>query len=168
MARRRGRVIILKVDSSGNKIKNYKVWRKLHPIDEVFDSYVEWEVWKYLRDNNIAHQSQLTLNLLPGVSTREFQMPRQTKLAKKEGRNTREIKEIAQQGISYTPDYYLPALDVHIEVKGYADELFKMRWKLFKLKGFKGFIVYSVKEFEELYSQLIHEKSLYDNDNSTN
>lgn len=167
MARYRGRVVVLKVDSAGVKIKNYKSWRKTNPDKPVWDSLTEWSVWKYMQDNNIVHTAQVTVDLYPGVVTREFQMPRQTKLAKKEGRSTREIKEVSQQGISYTPDYYLPDLDVYIEVKGFADELFKMRWKLFKLKGFNGFIVYSVKEFEELYTQLIYEKSLLD-DNDTN
>lgn len=160
--RRRGRVIVLKVDSDGNKIKNYAVWRKAHPDSAVFDSKVEWEVWKYMENSSIVNSAQVTLNLLPTVETREFQQPRQTKLAKKEGRNKRELKEVTQQGINYTPDYYLPEFDVYIEVKGYADELFKMRWKLFKLKGFKGFIVYSVEEFKDLYAQLLYEKSLYD------
>ena len=64
------------------------------------------------------------------------------------------IKEVKQRKMEYTPDYYLPQYDVYIEVKGFADEQFKMRWKLFKAKGYKGFIVYSLNEFKELIKQL--------------
>jgi len=56
--------------------------------------------------------------------------------------------------VSQTPDYYLPQYDVYIEVKGFADEQFKMRWKLFKAKGYEGYIVYSLTEFKLLYKQL--------------
>ena len=152
--RARGRVIVSKVDASGVKIKNFKLWRAAHLTSPYFDSKVEWSVWDYMNTAGIAHTAQPSLNLYPTVATEEFQLPRQTKKAKKEGRNTRDIKKVVQQSINYTPDYYLPEFDTYIEVKGYADELFKMRWKLFKLGGHKGFIVYSVDEFKELYSQL--------------
>lgn len=160
MARHRGRVIVQKVDITGKKIKNLAAWIIANPGARYFDSHVEWEVWDYLDTSGIEHQSQVTLNLYPTVKTEEFQQPRQTKKAKKEGRNEREIKEVTQKSINYTPDYYLPEFDTHIEVKGYADELFKMRWKLFKLKGYNGFIVYSLKEFIELYDKLKINSSL--------
>lgn len=151
MARTRGRVIISKVDSSGTKIKNFKTWRALHPAEQVFDSKVEWSVWNYLNNSGIDHQSQTTLELFDQITTREFQQPRKTK---HNPNGTREIKRCIQRKIAYTPDYYLPEFDTYIEVKGYADEVFKLRWKLFKLKGYKGFIVYSLDEFKQLYSQL--------------
>lgn len=164
MARTKGRLIVSKVDSEGVEIKNLKAWRAIHPNEMCFDSKVEWRVWKYLSKSSISHQTQVTLELFPSTKTDEFQQPRQTKKAKKEGRKDREIKEVVQQSINYTPDYYLPEFDVYIEVKGYADELFKLRWKLFKLKGYKGFIVYSVDEFKELYSQLSNSAKFANND----
>jgi len=158
MARYRGRVIISKVDSKGQKIKNYKTWRKKHPRAKAFDSYTEWEVWDYLKKSGINFTEQPEILLFDGITTEEFVKPRQTKKAKKEGRNKREIKESKQQSIKYTPDYYLPEFDVYIEVKGYADDVFKLRWKLFKLKGYAGFVVYSLNEFKDLYKQLKEKK----------
>ena len=160
MARAMGRVIVKKVDVNGKTITNLAKWKVSHPNDEYFDSKVEWEVWKYIEKHGIPHKKQVTLPLFPGVKTQEFQQPRQTKKAKKEGRKTREIKDVSQKPISYTPDYYLPEFDTYIEVKGYADDVFKIRWKLFKLKGYKGFIVYSVEEFDELYRTLRKNKLL--------
>ncbi len=154
MARYRGRVVVYKVDEYGTKIKNLKSWKIKNPSSIYFDSTPEWEVWQYLMESNISHKYQPKLNLLPSISTREFEMPRQTKKAKKEKRNNREIKDIVQKPIGYTPDFYLPDLDLYIEVKGFADDVFKLRWKLFKLQGYDGFIVYSLDEFIELYKQL--------------
>lgn len=154
MARYQGRVVIKKVNEKGIKIKDLSAWLKVNPDGKYFDSYPEWEVWNYLTNNNIKYKEKITLNLFPSTKTLEFQQPRQTKKAKTEGRDGREIKQIVQQSISYTPDYYLPEFDTYIEVKGFADELFKMRWKLFKLKGYKGFVVYSLEEFKDLYNKL--------------
>ncbi len=154
MARYAGRVIVHKVDTQGKTIKNYSAWRKKHPKAQVFDSKVEWEVWDYLRTADIAFESQPSLELFGSITTTEFVKPRQTKKAKKEKRNKRTIKTTVQKPIKYTPDYYLSEFDVYIEVKGYADELFKMRWKLFKIAGYDGYVVYSLEEFKELYEQL--------------
>ena len=124
------------------------------------------EVWRYLEDEGIEADAKPSLLLFDGLETEEFVLPRQTKKAKSEGRNNREIKMAKQQSIKYTPDYYLPEFDVYIEVKGYADEVFKMRWKLFKIKGYEGFIVYSLDEFIELYKQLKASHNKETNDNS--
>ncbi len=156
--RYRGRVKVLKVDSNGNKIKNLKKWLKANPGELYFDSTPEWEVWKYLKESKIDFTNQPKLNLQPSIATQEFEMPRQTAKAKEEKRNKREIKTISQREINYTPDYYLKEFDTYIEVKGFADEVFKLRWKLFKLKGYQGFIVYSLKEFKELYAKLENDK----------
>jgi len=158
MARHRGRVIVPKVDENGDKIKNFKTWRKKNPDSKFFDSYPEWEVWDYLDKSGIDHVAQPTLTLFDGIDTEEFVQPRQTKKAKAEGRKDRSIKTAKQQAIRYTPDYYLPEFDTYVEVKGYADEVFKMRWKLFKLAGYKGFVVYSLEEFKSLYKQLKERK----------
>jgi hypothetical protein len=155
--RYRGRVAVSKVDSKGKKIKNLKNWISKNPNSLYFDSYPEWEVWKYIKDSKINHTYQPKLVLFNGINTKEFKKPRQTKKAKAEGRIHREIKDVKQESISYTPDFYLPDFDVYIEVKGYADEVFKLRWKLFKLKGYDGFTVYSLAEFKRLYKQLSEE-----------
>jgi hypothetical protein len=160
MARYAGRVIIQKVDSQGKKIKNHELWMKTHPNEEYFDSYPEWEVWNYMKGTNIPYITKKTLTLCPGITTMEFQAPKRTKKAIEEGRVGRVLKEVTQQAITYTPDYYLPEFDMYIEVKGYADELFKMRWKLFKLEGYNGVVVYSLEEFKEVYKQLSKKKLL--------
>lgn len=156
MPRYRGRVIVSKVDENGNKIKGkLATWIKNNPGREYFDSYPEWEVWNYItKQTSLKYKTQTTLELFSSINTEEFQAPRRTKKAIAEGRTDKEIKEIVQQNIEYTPDFYLPKFDVYIEVKGYADELFKLRWKLFKLKGYTGYIVYSLDEFKRLIQAL--------------
>ncbi len=154
MARYRGRVIVSKVDEFGTKIKNLQVWKKKNPSSIYFDSIPEWAVWKYLVDSDIKHEYQPKISLFSSMKTEEFEMPRQTKKAKEEKRNKREIKDVVQKPIGYTPDFYLPEFDLYIEVKGFADDVFKLRWKLFKLKGYNGFIVYSLEEFKQLYKAL--------------
>jgi hypothetical protein len=117
-----------------------------------FDSYTEWEVWNHIQEEGISHIYQPKLNLFSSVATQEFEQPRQTKNSK----NTkRVIKNVLQRPIGYTPDFYLPDFDLYVEVKGWADDVFKLRWKLFKLQGYKGFVVYSLDEFKQLYKQLL-------------
>ncbi len=154
MARYRGRVIVSKVDEEGNKIKNLKTWIKNNPKKLYFDSTPEWEVWDYLNGSGANFIYQPKLDLFSSMTTQEFEKPRQTAKAKKEKRTKREIKDIIQKPIGYTPDFYLKDFDLYIEVKGWADDVFKLRWKLFKLKGYDGFIVYSLEEFKQLYKQL--------------
>jgi len=152
--RYRGRVKISKVDRHGNKIKNLKVWKNANPGDIYFDSYPEWEVWDYMMISSINFVYEPKIDLFDSIDTEEFEKPRQTKKAKLSKDNKRVIKDVKQRPISYKPDYYLIDFDAYIEVKGFADDVFKLRWKLFKLKGYKGFIVYSLLEFKELYEQL--------------
>jgi len=151
MARYRGRVIISKVDEFGDKIKNLKEWVIKNPNSIHFDSYVEWEVWNYIQEEDIPHLYQPKIDLFPSISTQEFEQPRQTKNSND---TKRKIKTVMQRSIGYTPDFYLPNFDTYVEVKGFAEDVFKLRWKLFKLKGYKGFIVYSLDEFKQLYKQL--------------
>ncbi len=159
--RYKGRVVVSKVDEEGNKIKILKTWIKNNPGKIYFDSIPEWEVWDYLRESDIDFTYQPKLDLFSSVVTQEFEKPRQTVKAKKEKRNKREIKKITQKPIGYTPDFYLKDFDLYIEVKGWADDVFKLRWKLFKLKGYDGFIVYSLDEFKQLYKHL--REDLYKN-----
>jgi hypothetical protein len=134
MARTKGRVIIAKIDSSGKKIKgSLATWIKNHPGEIYFDSSPEWEVWDYMIEKGIPHEYEKELTLFDGTTTTEF----------KNGK----IVTVKQRPIKYTPDYYLPEYDTYIEVKGWADELFKMRWKLFKLAGHTGYLVYSLEDF---------------------
>lgn len=137
MPRYRGRVIVKKVGEDGTRIPGkLAVWRKKNPTALVFDSMPEYEVWKFFKDEGINAVNQPTLLLHDVIKTTEF----------KKG----EIKPTSQRKIEYTPDYYLPDYDLYIEVKGYADDLFKLRWKLFKLKGYNGYIVYSLAECKAL------------------
>lgn len=141
MARYKGRVIVKKVGEDGKRIVgSVAAWKKKNPGKLVFDSMPEYEVWKYFKTASIKNQIQPELELFDSIKTEEF----------KKG----EIKNTTQRKIGYTPDYYLPDYDIYIEVKGYADDLFKLRWKLFKLKGYKGYIVYSLKECKELIKVL--------------
>ena len=150
MARALGRVIVAKVDNKGDKIKNFKLWRKKNPKAIYFDSHPEWEVWKYLKGSRIPHvYHPSAIELMPAMEVTEFYHPR--KNAKD---RTPKIKKVTQKKMEYTPDFYLPEYECYIEVKGYADEQFKMRWKLFKALGFDGFIVYSLAEFKALFKQL--------------
>jgi hypothetical protein len=142
MARTRGRVIISKIDSNGKRIKgSLAAWIKAHPGELYFDSAPEWEVWDYLKTAKLNHEMKTELLLFDKMSTPEFYPA-----DKKKGKPAC-IKDYKQQPIRYTPDYYLPDYDLYIEVKGYEDELFKMRWKLFKLNGYKGLVVYSLEDF---------------------
>lgn len=139
--RYRGRVKINKVDEKGNKITgSLKTWISKNQKKLYFDSMTEWECWNYMKINKISYKFQIELTLYKPMKTKEF----------KKG----VLKEITQRAIKYTPDFYLPDHDVYIEVKGYADELFKLRWKLFKLDGHKGYIVYSLAELKTLLKEL--------------
>ncbi len=155
-----GRPVIKKVDTNGKQITNLVKWKLKHPGERFFDSKTEYQVWYYLENDrpDIEYTEQVTLKLFDSCSVEEFSAPRQTKKAKAEGRTAKDIKAGTQANIKYTPDFYLPEYDLYIEVKGWADELFKMRWKLFKLKGYKGFIVYSLDEFEQLIEKLEKDK----------
>lgn len=140
-----GRVIVDKVGEDGKRIKgSVGTWRRANPGKLVFDSMPEYKVWKTIKDLEISHVYQPGLVLYENCKTLEF----------KDG----EIKEVTQRKIGYTPDFYLDDYKVYIEVKGYADDLFKLRWKLFKLNGYKGFIVYSVDEFKLLIKELKNNK----------
>jgi hypothetical protein len=154
--RYRGRQHVDKVDEFGNAITGkLATWIKKNPGVLYFDSFTEWEVWHFIvNQTKIKYQTQTTLELFPNVTVEEYKAPRRTKKALAEGRTAKEVKTVVQQNIEYTPDFYLPEYDLYIEVKGYADELFKLRWKLFKYKGYKGFIVYSLDDFKNLINSL--------------
>lgn len=141
MARYRGRVVVAKVDIKGKRIKGKLAeWIKKHPEELYFDSMTEYLVWKYIKEAKIEYEYQPTIKLFDSIKTQEL----------KDG----SIVEYSQRGISYTPDFYLPKFKVYVEVKGFADGIFKLRWKLFKLKGYTGFIVYSVDDFKNLIKGL--------------
>lgn len=135
--RAKGRMIIDKVSEDGKRIKGpVKAWRLANPGKLTFDSMPEYQVWKEIIKAKEPHVYQPKVELFDSKKTMEFV----------DG----ELKMTTQRKIGYTPDFYLTKHKVYIEVKGYADDLFKMRWKLFKLKGYKGYIVYSLAEFKKL------------------
>ena len=141
MARYRGRVVVRKVDWKGNQIKgSLKAWIKKNPGKKYYDSKIEYEAAVFFKKQKIKVKEKPELILFDSIETQEF----------KKG----EIKDVKQRDIKFSPDYYLPNIDVYIEIKGYADPLFKMRWKLFKLKGYKGFVIYTLNELKELIKQL--------------
>jgi hypothetical protein len=149
MARYNGRVIVSKVDANGKKIKEkLSVWIAKHPGEMYFDSLLEQEVWEYLNDNKINHETKKEILLFDSCDTTEFKPSDKAK-----GTEARIVKS-KQRPMKYTPDYYLPDYDTYIEVKGFAEEAFKMRWKLFKLAGHIGYLVYSLKEFVEVLKLL--------------
>ncbi len=141
MARHRGRVIVSKVDSHGVKIKgSLKVWNKKHPGELNFDSMVEYKAWLHLTTTKLKFDYQPNLVLYNSLTTNEFKDDA--------------IKSTTQRKISYTPDFYIPKYGVYIEIKGYADPLFKLRWKLFKLAGYEGYVIYSIVELKILLKEL--------------
>ena len=141
MARYQGRVIVKKVGEDGKQITGSLTdWKAKNPGKLTFDSMPEYQVWKYITDSGLKYEYQPNIELFDKVATKEFEKG--------------EIKDVNQRKIGYTPDFYLPDYDCYIEVKGYADELFKLRWKLFKLKAYTGFIVYSLEEAVELLELL--------------
>jgi hypothetical protein len=144
MARYRGRVKVSKVDEKGNPIKGkLKTWIKKNPDATYYDSMLEWEAHMYFKELKMKIDEKPKLVLFDGIETTEFKKSI--------------IKKTKQQSITFTPDYYIPEYDVYIEIKGYADPLFKLRWKLFKLKGYTGYLVYSIDELKELVKQLQNE-----------
>lgn len=143
MVRYAGRVKVAKVGEDGKRIVGSLIaWRKKNPGKLTFDSMPEYEVWKYFKTLKINYIYQQSVELFDSIKTMEFEDD--------------VIKKVVQRKIGYTPDFYLPDYDLYIEVKGYADDLFKMRWKLFKLKGYKGYIVYSLAECKKLIQILIN------------
>ena len=148
MARRQ----IAKVDQQGKKIKGKLAdWIKKHPGELYFDSTIEWEVWDYINTHKINAEYHKELTLFDSQDTNEY-VPAST--AKSGKKTASSLKKTKQRPIRYTPDYYLPDYDVYIEVKGYADEVFKLRWKLFKLKGYTGYLVYCLKDFIDVLKLL--------------
>ncbi len=141
MARHLGRVIVKKVGEDGKQITGSLIeWKVKNPGKLTFDSKPEYQVWKYIKDSGLEFEYQPSIELFDKITTKEFE----------DGK----IKTVAQRKIGYKPDFYLPTYDCYIEVKGFADELFKLRWKLFKLKAYTGFIVYSLNEAVELLELL--------------
>lgn len=157
MARSKGRVIVAKIDKNGKRIKgSLAAWIAKHPGETYFDSAPEWEAWDYMITEGIKHTYQQQLVLRDECETVEFKPS-----DKKKGTEPKFVKT-KQRNIKFSPDYYLPEYDAYIEVKGYADEVFRLRWKLFKLKGYTGYLVYSLEEFVEVL-KLLKESTIKQN-----
>ena len=124
---------IKKVDERGVKIRgSVKKWRAANPDKLLFDSHFEWEVWKYLKDNNISSKFQPNVTLQDSMVTEEVT---------KKG-----IVPKAQRKIGFTPDFFLEDAGVYLEAKGWETPEFRLRWKMFKSLGFTGYIVKSMDE----------------------
>lgn len=139
--RRTGRVFIDKVDIHGKKITDITKWRLQNPTSEVFDSKLEQEVYVYLCNENINfifHPDPVIIG--KSVNTLEFVKG--------------ELKKVKQQHISYTPDFHFPDLGIYIETKGYLDDVFRLRWKLFKIHGNEGYLAYSLNDVKTILSKI--------------
>jgi hypothetical protein len=127
---------VKKVDERGVVIKSYKKWRANNPNKLSFDSKLEWEIWVLLKKEKINFTIQPNVVLIDAVKTHELVKTK--------------IKFITQRPITYTPDYYLTDYNIYIEVKGWPTPAFRLRWKLFKVKGYCGFIVSSKNDMQTL------------------
>ena len=139
--RRTGRAFIDKVDITGKKITDVAKYRITNPDSEVFDSRLEQEVYLYLQNGGI----KFTFHPVPviiGISVNTVELVKGT------------LKKVKQQHISYTPDSYFPDLNIYIETKGYLDDVFRLRWKLFKIHGHEGYLAYSLDDVKTILSQL--------------
>jgi hypothetical protein len=137
----KGRRAISKVDDKGKTIKiSLSLWKAKHPGKLHFDSMLEYDVYTVIRDSGLDFVYQPSIELFPSMEVKEMVKG--------------VIKKKKQQNISYTPDFYLSKYGAYVEVKGYADELFKLRWKLFKLKGYVGYLVYTVTDIVNLLDLL--------------
>lgn len=171
MSRYLGRVKVNKVDSSGKKITNLKKWIKLHPGQLYFDSNLEYICHKYIQSlkPKIAfkfHPDKVTF--LKGFHADTF-VPAYTakkdvksKKIKKGDKILASIKKQKIQDASYTSDFILydGIKEYYIETKGFADDAFKLRFKLFRNelnKNQHAYVVKSLKEFKDLLN-LLYEK----------
>lgn len=137
----RGRPSIHKVDDKGKTIKtSITLWKSKNPGRLCFDSMLEYDVYKVIKDSGLDFTFQPTIELFPSIDVVDL----------KKG----VLKKKKQQNISFTPDFYITKYNCYVESKGYADELFKLRWKLFKLKGYEGYLVYSIDDAVNLLDLL--------------
>lgn len=137
----KGRKPIQKIDDKGKTIKiSLTLWKSKHPNRLHFDSMLEYDVYTVIKDSGLDFVYQPNIELFPAIEVTEMVKG--------------VIKKKTQRNISYTPDFYLPKYNVYIEVKGYAEELFKLRWKLFKLKGYVGYLVYTITDAVNLLDLL--------------
>lgn len=167
MSRYLGRVKVNKVDLSGTKIINLKKWMQKNPNKLYFDSYLEFQCYTYLKtqkDITFKFHPDKTI-FLEGYHSNAF-VP--SKKAKKDIASRKvkkgdvipaKITKQKIQGASYTADFllYYNKCDIYIETKGFADDAFKLRFKLFKSqlnKNQHAYVVKSLKELKELLSLL--------------
>lgn len=103
-----------------------RIYSEPTPDCHKFDSKLEYEVYRFLIAKDLWVQPHFELELMPKCG--------------------------AQPAINYTPDFYLPALQVAVEVKGdwirssrcKADrELFLIKWNLLCRRRIDGYVVNS-------------------------
>jgi len=103
-----------------------------------FDSALNLEIYKFLKENSVRFESEVKYELQPSF--------------RKHGKSYRPI--------TWTADYYLPDYNVIIEGKGYATDRYKIVSKIFAFKY--DIKVYEIKNKKEviLINEIIKNKSI--------
>ena len=102
---------------------------KKKEIDGIkFDSTLESFMYSLLKANNIANEYEGEKFVL--IESFKFSNASYERTAKKPMVDRASGKAV--RGITYTPDFVDPNGKWIIETKGYANESFPLRWKLFK------------------------------------
>lgn len=166
-----GRVKVNKVDSNGNKITNLGKWIKSHPGKLYFDSQLEYICYKHLetlKPKVVFKFHPEKVVFLEGYTIDTFvpayvaKKDVKTRKIKKGDKVPASIKTQKIQEASYTADFiiYHNSEEYYIETKGFADDAFKLRFKLFRNelnKNQHAYVVKSLKELKDLLN-LIYEK----------
>lgn len=109
----------MKMNRSGTKINKY---------DILFDSLLELDIYEEFKSRGIKLQRGLPITVTEKFESgvKCFTNDNKAFAFKLESPKVREIV--------YTPDFILPVdnYNVYIELKGFANETFRYRWKLFK------------------------------------
>jgi hypothetical protein len=172
MSRYLGRVKVNKVDSKGRKITNLKEWIKKNPNQIYFDSSLEYICYEYIQ----SLKSKIKFKFHPDKSVflegfeSDIFVPAHTAKKNVKSKNIKKgdkipacIKKQKILGASYTADFVLydGKKEYFIETKGFADDAFKLRFKLFKNtlnKNQHAYVVKSLKELKDLIDLLYEEQ----------
>lgn len=142
---------VKKVDINGNIIKAFSTWKKKNKTALYFDSKLEYEIWNHLKLAGYDIEVEPKIHLADAVTTVEYVLGKAKKSSSKTyGKG--ELKDIKQPAIGFKPDFYLKDKDIYIEAKGFSGdtEAFRLRWKLFKVLGFTGYIVYNIADLKSI------------------
>lgn len=135
---------VKKVDKNGKQIKDWKTWRGKHPKALYFDSRLEYST------HALLEKEGMTFKFHPDMLTVQEKF-------KLKSFEKGELKERGIRKIGYTVDFivYANGKEYHVETKGLAEEVFKIRWKVFLnlVKDDSNIVpclVFSVKEMQVL------------------